>query len=73
MSSKPNPKPATPIELRPAGALTEIWKDGQQIGMIEPWEDSIRIVLGDADPGGGLVLAWGGEPLSLIINLTGGL
>ena len=41
--------------------------------MIEPWEDSIRIVLGDADPGGGLVLAWGGEPLSLIINLTGGL
>ena len=60
------------VELRPADDGTiEIWRGADQIGIIETTPHGIRILLGDADPGGGATLLWGGEPFSMRFDLRG--
>jgi hypothetical protein len=67
-----NAPPTAELRKAPDGAI-EIWLAGQQLGGIEPEPAGLRIVLGDADPGGGLTLAWAGDPISLRIDLAAGL
>jgi hypothetical protein len=60
-----------PVELRVCDdGVAEIWRDGVLIGAIEPSPEGLRIVLGDADPGGGLSIVWGGDPISLRLDLV---
>lgn len=54
------------------GRTVEIWYAGELVGAIEPSPHGIRIQLGDADPGGGAILAWAGDPFSMRFDLRGG-
>ena len=62
-----------PIELQitEAGSIA-IYHAGVQIGELQPTNEGLRLILGDADPGGGVILAWTGEPFSMRFDLRGG-
>ena len=63
--------PPRPVELKLSDEpnTIEIWRDGQQLGMIEATPAGFRVVLGDADVGGGLAIQWQGDPISLQFTL----
>lgn len=60
------------LELRQGqDGVIEIWSpDGEFIGEIRPAENSFRLLMGDADPGGGLTLVWGGDPFTMTFELA---
>lgn len=66
------PDERTVLRLNIDGRTVEIWRNGELVGAIEPTPAGLRIQLGDADPGGGPVLMWPGDPFSLRFDLTGG-
>jgi hypothetical protein len=68
MHAKPKPQ----IEMRPnPDGAVELWRAAEQIGVIYPTPEGIRLVLGDADPGGGAILLWTGEPFSMRFDIRG--
>lgn len=63
--------PRPELRAAPDGAV-EIWYADQFIGGIEPEPGALRLILGDADPGSALTLAWTGGPMSFTLDLASG-
>ena len=65
-------EPPSPELRKGDDGVIEIWLDGRFVGGIEPEPGGFRIILGDADPGSALTMAWTGGPCSFRVALGDG-
>jgi len=72
MPKTSKPKSAVPLTLNAcADGVIELWRGDELIGQIEATEAGLSVILGDADPGGGLTFYWTGEPFRINFAIPG--